>query len=314
MEERSIDNHKIAPLCKSSFRYAPDQAVDGGPDWSSLQPQATSFRETKVHQMAISTAPVAEGGLLSTRSVDIARGQRRTNISVHLADTAVLQAQANTLVNRMYDSCGYGAGHQLVSDPHRAIFTVCADDDVIGTLSLAVDSPAGLATDHSFQAELDSLRAVPGATICDLTKFAVDPATKSPTVLAALFHVIFLYGVIRFDCTDVVIEVHPRHVRYYEAMLGFKRLGPAKIDRSVTWWPSETPVQLMHLNLHDMRALIEAFRHGAKADERSLYPYFFSTEEEAVIATRIARLDGAGFAEIGTKAGVAQPEGWREAA
>lgn len=266
--------------------------------------------------MATSTAPMSASGLLSTRSVHIARGQRQADVSVHLADTDALQAQANALVNRMYDSCGYGAGHQLVSDAHRAIFTVCADDDVIGTLSLTVDSDDGIATDHSFRDELDTLRSVPGTTICDLTKFAVDPATKSPTVMAALFHVIFLYGVIRFDCTDVVIEVHPRHVRYYEAMLGFKRLGAAKIDRSVTWWPSETPVQLMHLNLHDMRGLIEAFRHGQKTDERSLYPFFFSPEEEGAIATRIARLDGAGLAEIetGTAAEPVQAEGWRAAA
>jgi hypothetical protein len=244
-----------------------------------------------VHQTATSSTLAApSAGLLSTRRGSLAKDQQSSDISVHLADCEVMKKEASLLLNRMYQSRGYGSKHQLADGKHCAVFTSCTDNDVVGTLTLTVDSEAGLATDHTFSIELNSLREEPGTRLCDLTKFAVDPDTSSPAVLAALFHVILLYGMQVFGCTDVVIEVHPRHTRYYEAMIGFVRVGDPKIDESVEWWPSDTPVQLMRLNLRDMRRRIECTRAGVKANSRSLYPHFFSQEEELGIADRIARL------------------------
>ncbi len=179
-----------------------------------------------------------------------------------------------------------------------------------------MDTAEGLATDHTFGTELDILRAVPGTTLCDLTKLAVDPATKSPALLAGLFHAVFLYGIRTFGCTDVVIEVHPRHVRYYEAMVGFERVGAPKLDASVEWWPSDTPVQLMRLNLRDMRRLIESCRETPQAYSRSLYPYFFDEAEERSIVARIARMTQETSASSNRIAAVRaeDPGYWRAAA
>jgi len=191
----------------------------------------------------------------------------------------------------MYSWRGYGAEHALPEEgDQHAIFTAFVEDEMIATLTLTVDSPLGLSTDQTFKQELDDLRKVPGASLCELTKFAVDPATKSPSVLAGLFHVIFIYGMQRFDCTDLVIEVHPRHVHYYEAMLGFDCVGPAKIDSSVSWWPADTPVQLMRLRVSDIAEHINRFAGRTDKLGRSLYPHFFTKEEEQAVAMRVARL------------------------
>jgi hypothetical protein len=219
-------------------------------------------------------------------------GQEHRTIAVRLADCDGLRSQANLLINRMYAWRGYGDDHQLAGGEHCVTFTASSQDEVIGTLTLTVDTPAGLSTDHTFKEELDEFRKVPGVRLCELTKFAVDPETKSPPALAALFHVIFIYGMQRFDCTDLFIEVHPRHVRFYEAMLGFKRVGPPKVDASVTWWPADTPVQLMRLKVSDIRSQIDRHAGRTTRDGRSLYPYFFSPEEERAIATRVACLGG----------------------
>jgi hypothetical protein len=227
---------------------------------------------------------------LSMRQVPSPCGGSAKTITVGVADCDELRTKAHILINRMYSWRGYGADHLLVDGDHRATFTASVDDDVMGTLTLTVDTPAGLSTDHSFKAELDEFRRVPGTRLCELTKFAVDPTTKSPAVLAALFHVIFIYGMQRFDCTDLVIEVHPRHVRYYEAMLGFERIGPPKIDASVKWWPSDTPVQLMHLKISDIRREIDQHAGKSAKEGRSLYPYFFGSEEEKLIAARVGKL------------------------
>ncbi|MCW2362057.1 MULTISPECIES: N-acyl amino acid synthase FeeM domain-containing protein [Sphingobium] len=264
------------------------------------------------------SASLAEphGGLLSVRRIPSACGQRLRTIDVRLADRPDLRQQAHDLLNRMYGWRGYGMAHLLPDNgDHQAVFTAALEDAVIATLTLTVDSPAGLSTDQTFRTELDALREAPGARLCELTKFAVDPMTKSPSVLAGLFHVIFIYGMQRFDCTDLVIEVHPRHVRYYEAMLGFDRLGPPKMDESVSWWPKDTPVQLMRLKVCDVADQINRFAGRADKIGRSLYPYFFSRDEEQDVARRVARLwdRDAGCAEPRSRNGMSGTF-WRSAA
>lgn len=239
-------------------------------------------------------------GLLSARRVLTQSGDEHRMIAIHLAECEGLRSQANVLVNRMYEWRGYGANHQLSNGENSVIFTASLESEVVGTLSLTVDTDEGLSTDHTFKAELDEFRKISGTRLCELTKFAVDPATKSPPALAALFHVIFIYGTQRFDCTDLFIEVHPRHIRFYEAMLGFERISDPKIDRSVTWWPDEAPVQLMRLEVAEIGRQIDRYAGRIREHSRSLYPYFFSSEEARGIAERIARLDGAKVDPAGT--------------
>jgi hypothetical protein len=190
----------------------------------------------------------------------------------------------------MYAWRGYGADHQLSFNQQRVTFTACSDDQVIGTLTLGVDGADGLAADETFKAELDEFRNTPGAKLCELTKFACDPSTKSQAALAALFHVIFIYGTQRYSCTDLFIEVHPRHVRFYETLLGFKRIGSPKLNPEVKWWPADVPVQLMWLKVSDIRRFIDQHAGEAGATGRSLYPFFFSPKEEQGIWSRIAAL------------------------
>jgi hypothetical protein len=192
----------------------------------------------------------------------------------------------------MYSWRGYGSEHELSFNQHRVTFTACSDDQVIGTLSLGVDGADGLAADETFKEELDEFRQMPGAKLCELTKFACDPSTKSQAALAALFHVIFIYGTQRFSCTDLFIEVHPRHIRFYEALLGFKRIGSPKLNPEVTWWPADVPVQLMWLKVSDIRRFIDEQAGNSASAGHSLYPHFFSPAEERGIWSRIAALSG----------------------
>jgi hypothetical protein len=86
-----------------------------------------------------------------------------------------------------------------------------------------------------------------------------------------------------YDCTDLFIEVNPRHVRFYEIMLGFSRVGPARNNDKVN-----APAQLMWLNVGDIRRLID--KHAGTGSGRSLYAHFFSAKEEAGIYGRLAGL------------------------
>ena len=85
---------------------------------------------------------------------------------------------------------------------------------------------------------------------------------------------------------DLVIEVNPRHVRYYQRMLGFETIGKTRHNRRV-----DAPAVLMRLRFSHAHEQVERF--GGRPDlglsERSLYPYFFSVAEEASIVGRLRR-------------------------
>ena len=203
-------------------------------------------------------------------------------MTIRLADCDGQRNRANMLLNRMYSWRGYGSDHELSTGPNCVTFTATSDEDMIGTLTLTVDSPEGLAVDRTFKEEIDLFRRAPGARLCELTKFAFNTSTPARTRLAALFHIIFIYGSMHYDCTDLFIEVNPRHCRFYEVMLGFKPVGAPRTNESVS-----APSHLMWLNVADIRRLINKHAGRPDASERSLYPYFFSPKEEEGIYGRL---------------------------
>lgn len=245
---------------------------------------------TAIVERAPKAGADANGALLSLHRLPAASDDVQKTIAVRLADSDGHRNLASILVNRMYSWRGYGADHQLSCRQDRVTFTAWSDETVIGTLSLGVDGDDGLAADDTFKDELDQFRRRPGSKLCELTKFACDPSTKSQVPLAALFHVIFIYGTQRFGCTDLFIEVHPRHVRFYEALLGFKRIGAPRLNPEVTWWPADVPVQLMWLKVSEIRRFIDRHAGRKAVGGRSLYPHFFTPKEEEGIWSRIAAL------------------------
>lgn len=204
------------------------------------------------------------------------------SIAIRLADCDGQRSNASMLINRKYVQRGYGKNHRAPSAPNCVTFTATSTDEVIGTLSLTVDSPAGLALDKTFKQELDEIRKEPGVKICELTKFAVDSSESSLKLLAALFHIIFIYGTTKFGGTDLFIEVNPRHCRFYEAMLRFKRVGSVKTNTAV-----DAPSVLLWLKASDIRRHIDDHAGRGDTASRSLYPYFFSHKEECGIFARL---------------------------
>lgn len=246
-------------------------------NWKGLYRRGLSTREAAEQSLA--------GSELHKIALPSQPGQSPDSLTIRLADCDGQRNRANMLLNRMYSWRGYGSDHELSSAPNCVTFTASSVEDVIGTLTLTVDSPAGLAVDQTFKEELDAFRKAPGARLCELTKFAFDTSSPARPRLAALFHIIFIYGSMHYDCTDLFIEVNPRHCRFYEVMLGFKRVGDPKNNARVN-----APAQLMWLNVGHLRGLIDAHAGREAVKERSLYPYFFSRKEEEGIYGRLVSL------------------------
>lgn len=224
------------------------------------------------------------GAKLHTFELPDQVGGRPDSMTIRLADSHGERSRANMLLNRKYAWRGYGDSHRIPSDPNCVTFTATAGAALIGTLTLRVDSTAKLAADQTFADVLVPFRNGPGARLCELTKFAFDTSSPARPRLAALFHMIFIYGSMHYNCTDLFIEVNPRHARFYERMLGFARVGEPRTNESVS-----APSQLMWLNVGQIRQYIDQCNREDHNLGRSLYRHFFSRKEEKGIYLRLAR-------------------------
>jgi hypothetical protein len=205
-------------------------------------------------------------------------------VDIEFADTSDRRDTACSLINKRYAWRGYGSHHALPSHRASATFTASAQSEVLGTVTLVVDSDIGLAADKIFAEELDAFRNAEGRKICELSRLAFETSLPSKPLLAALFHIVFIYGYHHHRCTDLFIEVNPRHRRFYEAMLGFKPIGVPRTNESVA-----APSQLMWLEIASIRPRIEMAAVNATSDkaQRSLYSLFFSRDDALELAEEL---------------------------
>jgi hypothetical protein len=204
---------------------------------------------------------------------------------IRLTDTHEGRNSASLLINKMYAWRGYAGTHRLSDDPNRITLTATEKGglDAVGTLTLGIDSQVGLLADEVFKEELDGYRDQ-GYKLCEMTKLAFDPRVQSKGALASLFHLGVIYARDLHKCSHIFIEANPRHRRFYEHMLGFKRLGEAKDNPRV-----KAPAYLLCVSLDYVTEQIAKFG-GTWEDagnERSFYPHFFSVKEERGIIERL---------------------------
>ena len=204
---------------------------------------------------------------------------------IRLANTQERRESASILINKMYSWRGYGNSSLIEDEPNR-ITLIASDNDkeVIGTISVGLDSPSlGLFADDMYHEELEELRGQ-GRKLCEYNRLAMDPRIKNKRVLASLFHIAFLYPWGIFGCTDGVLEVNPRHVRFYERLLGFKQIGPERVCPRVN-----APSILLRSDFayaSDQIKKLGGLMHLAEG-EKSLYPYFFNTADADGILGRL---------------------------
>ena len=187
---------------------------------------------------------------------------------------------ASMLVEKMYSWRGYESD-VLKKDPNNITLVAHQGDKIVGTVTLGLDSPTGIAVDELYKAEVDKLR-VKGSKVAELTKLAVDEGVGSKFILAALFHIAFIYAFHIHKYSDFVIEVNPRHVLFYKRMLGFEQIEQmcARVG---------APAILLHRDLDyiDRKITKVGGILPPSPGEKSLYPYGFSKQDELGIAQRL---------------------------
>ncbi|TXL68399.1 N-acyl amino acid synthase FeeM domain-containing protein [Zeimonas arvi] len=240
----------------------------------------------------------ADGQSLAARSLltaSLLRDVSPSRLSIRVADTVGQRREASVLVSKMYGWRGYRTeGAETTARPEvrsarndasptGVTLIAFLGQRLVGTLTVGVDSPAGLACSELYPDEVARLRAE-GARICEFTRLAVDGAEHSTQLLAMMFHVAFIYARQLRGGTDLLVEVNPRHAAFYRRMLDFSQLGPERVCSRVN-----APAVLLGLKLEHAEQQIARFGgHDEIArGVRSLYPLGFRPEEIARIASRL---------------------------
>jgi hypothetical protein len=211
---------------------------------------------------------------------------REARFKIRLANTEGRRSTASYLIERRYAWRGYQVPASE-SAPNLITLAAFDKDQPIATITVGTDSPTGLVVEKLYPDEVRALRA-PGVRLCEFTKLAVDNMVRSKAVLAAIFHIAYIHARQLRQATDLLIEVNPRHVKFYYSLLGFEVLGNERIDPRVS-----APAVLLRLDLSYAESEIAHWGgHRELASEtRLLYPLFFSPGEANGIEGRLRTLE-----------------------
>ena len=229
------------------------------------------------------TSPITRWNARTPDELAESADEFENHFKIRVVNNSTRRTRASSLIQRRYAWRGYSASPLERSTTGRVTLAACVEDATVATITAALDSPDGLYVSRLYGEEVEALRKE-GRRLCEFTKLAVDESVRSHAVLGAIFHVACMYVFNLHRCTDVLIEVNPRHVLFYQRMLGFKRAAVERLDPQVN-----APAVLMRLDLeHSAReiARLGGQRHVAQS-KRSFYCYFFAPDEEARIVGRL---------------------------
>src|SRR5688500_37376 len=214
---------------------------------------------------------------------------KRGDYSIRLTDPAGRRSEVSALIKRMYSWRGYSTENIPISSDNQTTLEAFSGPDLVGTLTLRLDSKEGLLADELYKEKISTFRKM-DRKICELSKLAIDPQFSSKELLAYLFNLAYICGRIIHRATDFFIEVNPRHAAYYKRMLGFCQLGEIRNCQRVS-----APAVLLHLELDYVDAQVSSLAGSRQPRERSLYPYFLPQHEEKKVVNRIRCLNEPSF-------------------
>ncbi len=199
----------------------------------------------------------------------------RSGYCVRHANSLAQRKKACALINSMYAWRGYATySTAALQEPSNCVtLEASTGKKVFGTLTVAIDSAEGLFADELYRSEINILRRT-GRKVCEITKLAFNPKYSSKEVIASLFHLAHIYAHNIHNATDILIEVNPHHVGFYQRRLGFQQIGEPRICARVN-----APAILLRVSTNYVASQISKHAGFHDTSEKSLYSYFFSAAE-----------------------------------
>lgn len=174
------------------------------------------------------------------------------------------------------------------SDATNETFTLLVEDKktgkAIATITLIKDSRKGLPSDAIYQNEINELRQQK-MRLVEITRLTIHQEYRNSKMLfIKMVNLIHIFARRNWGATDFVIEVNPRHVKFYERLHLFNIIGDLKSCDRVQGHPA----YLLRLNLLlavDKIKECSGRTHLENGKRIShVYKYFVSMENEAKIA------------------------------
>ena len=156
---------------------------------------------------------------------------------------------SGSLVSDRYAWRGYGTAQPSNAAPcaqRELTLLAWSADDAVGTMTMGFDDGYGLLADQTYATRLDALRAK-GRSLCEFTRFAVSSAADSKSTISGLFDLSYVLGRRMLGVTDVVVEVNPRHVGFYQRAFGFKPISDVRTCERVN-----APAVLLRLDVAEL--------------------------------------------------------------
>ena len=212
-----------------------------------LRPLTAAPVQPAIESPAVSAEPAA--------TVLPVRERYYTSYRVREVSEEHWRRKAGMLIKRMFSWRGYETAVvcMLPNRPTWITLETSQGEHIFGTLSLGFDSKEGLLADSLFHTEVNALRTV-GHKLCQVSNLALDPEHSSSQMLASLLHRAYDHARIIHKVTDVLIEVHPRHAKFYQRMLGFRQVAQVRTCPRVN-----APAVLLHLELAYLESRIAKY-------------------------------------------------------
>ncbi|WP_040570830.1 N-acyl amino acid synthase FeeM domain-containing protein [Methyloversatilis thermotolerans] len=168
----------------------------------------------------------------------------RSRVDFVIATLQEELAEAWELVARCYAWRGYDAPMTAEAAAGETTLLARIDGRVVGTLTVRSGTRLRLQAETAYSEHVEALRAS-GRRLVEYTRFAIDREQPVPDNLPSeLMRRALLLAHISLAATDCVIEVNPRHARYYRREFGFREFGPETRCPRVG-----APAKLLHVNL-----------------------------------------------------------------
>lgn len=175
---------------------------------------------------------------------------------------------AEDLVRRRYAWRGYrvtptknASGAYVAQAPRRVTLLAEHRSELHGTLTVRVDSPQGLLAEQTYGGEIEDLRRQ-GHRVGELGRLAFEEGAQWKPALDTLVRSAYVVTRLVHGLTDVVIEVNPRHVRFYVRMYGFVTGAPQRTCARVG---APSVLMLLDLEQFGRRMHLSADQAGVSA-------------------------------------------------
>jgi hypothetical protein len=175
-------------------------------------------------------------------------------------------------------------------DPYLYTFLAHESGQFVGSIGVRLDSAQGLAADELYRDETGTLRSA-GARVCEFVRLQVDMNSAPKRAVACLFHAAYLFAGSVCGCDYGLIEAPARHADFYRTGLGFESIGEARVNHRVS---TQEALLGVHLPGALERLAHLGGRPDAAADEQTLFPYGFSSEETIGVIRRLSGLAASG--------------------